>query len=715
MKKRFALLFITSFLITNTAMADYAFTEASDFTGEAFFTPPSEAKTTETSSKSDSGMSHTTPPVKQLRLMLQEKSKQKELKRYELAPTANDVYAGEVGTSEYASKEIEDDFEEMIPDGFEADEESVAENEKPKRSFFRKKDKAVEEKDTEDIILDCDNVDYDTPNYLIYATGNVSVDFVKQKSTLKADIITFDRMNNTIKAEGNVRILKNGQTVTGDYIFVDMNEENALIENPLTQTDTIEIKSKKGYVYGDRIVQEDGSMSVNESYPINFHSATRGPQIRRMLVPKHQTMSEDMEKGIIKLKVRDLKITKKGDLEIISMKKARLFKGNRTIFKVPAVKVYTNKNHDYAETNIWEIGSYRGLGVYTGPGWVFELPKGSVLKAMPILNYKSGFGVGALGRFSSGTNQTMAAYGTAASKIIVLGKQKLDDDLTLQYGMNSYMNEWFLGRRRPKYGVSLVYDKNYSSKDFLLKGQVSSFRHRADAGYYQDLDYDTHFEKIKGRDIGTTRFRYMAEARQPFYSYENKEKLTSFSFGGLSQLSAAVYGTGDTQIIGRIGPNVHIQYKRWMQDFGYMFSVYDDNTPMPVFDAYRYGKQNMYIREYIRLNRYLTLSWFGSINMTGDSPNGRTFQENSFYVSVGPDDMKFNVGYDFVRENLYCTVEMMMDAKGTKIEYDTFEIKQDKKAKKEEKKETAFESAPAQQKILKRAVVEDVKVMEDVI
>ena len=61
--------------------------------------------------------------------------------------------------------------------------------------------------------------------------------------------------------------------------------------------------------------------------------------------------------------------------------------------------------------------------------------------------------------------------------------------------------------------------------------------------------------------------------------------------------------------------------------------------------------------------------------------DGRDLQENSFYFSFGPDDLKFNLGYDFVRENLYCTVEVMMDAKGTKVEYDSLEIKQDKKAK----------------------------------
>ncbi|MBQ4115335.1 hypothetical protein IJD34_08030 [bacterium] len=716
MKKKLALLFITSLFLTSQVKADFAFSEAADYTGEAFFTPPDVQVQQE---KKKHSSKKTTPPVKQLRLKIKESLDKKELRNQELAPTAADSYAGEVETSDYASKELVDDFDNMSPDGFEADEEFVAEDEGKKKGFFKKKNKKVKSEDTEDIVLDCENVDYDAPNYLINATGNVSVEFVRQGITVKSDKITFDRANNTIKAEGDVRILKNGQTITGDYIFVDMNEENALIENPLTRTSTIEIKSKKGYVYGDRIVQENGSVQVNDSYPINFRTASRGPQMSKMLVPKGQTLTNDIQDGIIKLKAQDIVITQKDEHEIISLKKARIFKGDKTIYKTPSLRLYTNKNHEYGETSSWEVGAYRGLGVYAGPGFVFELPKGSVLKAIPMLNYKSGFGIGGYGRFQSATNRTMAAYGTAASKIIVYGKQDLDDDLYLHYGVNGYMDEWFLGRRRPKYGTALVYNKGYSSDNFLLKGRASTFRHRVEGGYFQDLDFDKHFEKLNGTGMGTSRFRYMAEASQDLYKYVNKDKLKAFTFGMRSQLSSAVYGTGATQVIGRVGPIAHMQYKRWMQDIGYWISAYDDNTPMPVFDAYRYGKQSLYLREYFRINRYLTLSWFGNINLTGDSPNGRTFQENSFYISVGPDDVKFNLGYDFVRENTYFTVELMMDAKGANLEYDKLEIKQDKKAKTAEKpskpqKETAYQ-APVAPKVLQKAIVEDVKVIEDVL
>ena len=722
MKNRIAILLILSLISVNSAFAEYSFVDPSDFTGDAFFTPPvfQEQKEEEAVSKQE----RTMPPVKRARLILKNKLRENQAKKMELAPTApsEDVYVGGTETSEYASKDLEEHFDEdVMADGFEADEAAVEDNKK-NRHFWNKKKKAAaqqEQDDSENIIMDCENMDYNSDTYCVVAKGNVSVEFVKQQTVLKADTITYDRMNNTIKAEGNVHIVKNGQVITGDYIFVDMNEENALIENPLTRTSTIEMRAKKGYVYGDRIVQENGSITVDESFPVNFRSGMAGPRMIDMIMPKNESsLSDDMEKGLIKVKAKELKITQKGDLEVLAIKRATVFKGRRKVVKIPALKVYTNKNNDFAETNSWELGSLRGLGMYIGPGFVFELPHGAVLKAIPMLNYKSGFGIGGIGRYQSATNRTQVAYGTAASKFLIRGKQRLDDNLYLQYGMNDYMNEWFLGRRRPKYGIDLVYEKGYASKDFLLKGKESSFAHRLDLGYYHDIEEDVNFKALNGAQIGTLRTRYMAQADQNFYRYRNEDKQTAFSFDISSQFAATLYGTGDTQIIGRIGPRIHTQYKRWMQDIGYFHSVYHDESPIPVFDAYRYGKSNVYLRETFRFSRYLALSWFGSINLSGDSPNDRAFQENSFYLSVGPEDLKFHIGYDFIRENTYFMFEVMMNAKGTKVDYDKLEIKQDKKAQKKEAPkdpdENSFE-ASKKAPVLQHAQVENVKAVEDVL
>ena len=58
----------------------------------------------------------------------------------------------------------------------------------------------------------------------------------------------------------------------------------------------------------------------------------------------------------------------------------------------------------------------------------------------------------------------------------------------------------------------------------------------------------------------------------------------------MMQGSAAVYGTGATQFIGRMGPLAHVQYKNWMQDIAYYQTAYQDESPMPRYDAYRYDE-----------------------------------------------------------------------------------------------------------------------------
>ena len=734
MKNKTLIILIITLLISNSAFADALYDqERAYYMGDAFF---SSAKFVEKQTASedensnvqqDSGFGQksegTTPPLKQLRMSIQNKNAERRAKQTQLAPTNPDesIYNSNKNTSEFAIKEEKEDFDEnMMPDGFEADEESIEENKKTTH-FWSKNKESVPNKteNTENIVLDCDNMDYDAENYCVYATGNVSVEFVNQETTVKANKITYDRMNNTIKAEGDVHIIKNGQIIDGDYIFVDMNEENALIENPITRTATIELKAKTGYVYGDKIIQEQGSLDVESSYPIKMKPSSGAPLIlSRMIVPKEQTLQGDMEKGKIRVKAKEIIITQKGDLETVAIKHATVKNGKYTILKLPGVKIYTNKKHDYAESNIWELGSYSYLGSYIGPGFVFGLPKGSVLKAIPVLNYDHRVGVGMLGRFSSGTNQTHAAYGTANSKFLLRGFQLLDDNLTLHYAVNNFMDEWFMGRRRPKYGINLSYRNTYAKEGFLLKGRQSVYKHMIDFGYFQDSPSEHHYDKLVSRNIGTTRTRYMGQYEQNLFNYKDIEKQKVFELSVVSQIAASLYGTGDVQALGRIGPCLHTQYKRWMQDIGYFQSAYNDGSPMPVFDNYRYGKGNLYLREYFRICKYLTLSWYGSINVTGDSPSDNRFQENSFWLTIGPDDFKLNVGYDIIRQNTFFAFEVMTDAKGAHINYDKMVIKRDKKpseeAKEQNTKQSDFKNSD-KAPVLEHAVVEDIKAVDDVL
>ena len=170
-------------------------------------------------------------------------------------------------------------------------------------------------------------------------------------------------------------------------------------------------------------------------------------------------------------------------------------------------------------------------------------------------------------------------------------------------------------------------------------------------------------------------------------------------------------------MIGRVGPNWHIQYKRWMQDISYLQSAYNDETPIPVFDAYRYGRSNVYLREYLRVCPYLVLAWQGSVCLTDDSPTDRLFQECSFYASVGPQDVKLNFGYDFVRQNAFINMVLAMDPKGTTVDYEKLVVKNPDNFNKLKAKNEALYKAAHETKeekdngkaILTKAVVENIK------
>ena len=79
MRKKLALVFISSLILSLSAKADMGFSEPSDYTGDSFFqtaTPISKPK--ENNGYEREG---TTPPIKQLRLFLKSKIKQSESKR----------------------------------------------------------------------------------------------------------------------------------------------------------------------------------------------------------------------------------------------------------------------------------------------------------------------------------------------------------------------------------------------------------------------------------------------------------------------------------------------------------------------------------------------------------------------------------------------------------------------------------------------------------
>src|SRR5574344_2102905 len=288
------------------------------------------------------------------------------------------------------------------------------------KHFFTKaeKTKKVEKKTDEtakeeitDAIVDSETLEYYPERHEFEAIGNAKVAFPQEKSVLNADKIVFNHDTNIVKGFRHVVLVKEGQKVFGEYIQVDLNDENALLTHPVMNHMSIKIKAKTGNIYDAKTEAMDGKVTFNDKTMYKFNS--------RPLF----------------------------HFDYPTLKDADFYLQNTKIASAGDIKLYTDKEQQYIETNLIEVGGIRNIGTFISPGYVFKTPNSSTLKLGPALTYDSKIGVGAMGRFLTDKNRTDFGYSTSRSKIVVRGEQEFNDDLRLQYGINSYLDDGFLGGR----------------------------------------------------------------------------------------------------------------------------------------------------------------------------------------------------------------------------------------------------------------------------
>ena len=102
-----------------------------------------------------------------------------------------------------------------------------------------------------------------------------------------------------------------------------------------------------------------------------------------------------------------------------------------------------------------------------------------------------------------------------------------------------------------------------------------------------------------------------------------------------------------------------------------------------MFDKYVYGKQYLSIDENLRLCRFLSVGYQGTISILRDNIDKDLLTENKFYVIAGPDDLKLSFAYDAYRERFFFDVLFLMGGDSSKIKYDKLTVKNpDKHGKK---------------------------------
>lgn len=545
----------------------------------------------------------------------------------------------------------------------EKDAETTQEESRNKK-FFSKAEKAPQ-KDNEqtaqeegpatDVLVDSESIEYFPERHEFEAIGDAKVSFPSEKSVLYADKIIFNHDTNYIKGYGNVVLVKEGQKVNGDFIQVDLNEDNALMTHPVLNHMAIKIRAKTGIVNDAQTEALDGIVTFNDKTQFKFVSRPIMGFDNPMMdeaIPKNFYFKEKYDNKW-RLKAKTIIIDSYKDRDIATLKNADVYIQNTKLGSAGNLRLYTNKDQQYIETNMLELGSLRNIGAFVSPGWVFKAPFASTLKVGPALTYgDSEIGVGALARFLNGSNRTDFGWASSNDKFVVRGRQRFTDNLSLQYGINSYMNNGFMGGRMPEYGFQFDHRKTYDIEDL-----GATFTNRFMAGFMQDWD----------RDFSTTKFAWQTMTSKSFFKYKNSDQKFAMDFGVNVQSHVAAYGTGDTMGVLRAGPYLRTQYRSWQQYVAYFQGAQAGDSPF-YFDKNFYGKSNIVLGESLRICKYLTLMYTATIALA-DTPNDKMLQENRFWAAIGPDDVKFLIGYDAYRQNASMGLMMNVGAENADIEF----------------------------------------------
>lgn len=541
-------------------------------------------------------------------------------------------------------------------------------NEDSLSNFNEKKDKETKEiiSDKNKFQINADKITYDDTEGNVYAKGDVSIIAKSQGVTLKADEAILDKSQQTIKLLKNVKIIKDGVEMKGEYMLVDLNEQNILMDNPTIDAYSFTIKAQEGYLIANDIQMINGNIKSNKKteYPLTSTGfAKLEPRGALSLYENTQNdmsaLNKNQKKQVYTINSKEIVLTSYKDHDAVILKGSNVFYNNHKVIHNSDIEIISDKQNQIIETNMPEAGTMRNFGTYFGYGLVYKLPKGQTLKLMPAIVYSDGIGVGVIGRHQSQNGTIEGGWGTSSSNLVVRGKYRLTDSLSLKYTRNSYISEGFMGARRPGYGAQLEYVKGYEVKDL-----GATFVN----GFYGGIfsDYQKHDQE---NAYATTRFRYTAEMYKKFTQYENKEQDLSISLNGLAQASATVYGSGETSGVVRVGPFISTKLKRWESNIGYILAGVHGDSPF-VFDKYRYGKSSIVLNEKFNINNKFAFGFRATVTPSKDNYEGDLLTESRLYLMFGPQDLKVALSYDFVRDVAHADFMFLVGSDSAKINFE---------------------------------------------
>lgn len=518
------------------------------------------------------------------------------------------------------------------------------------------------------ININSDFMDYYEDKDQIVATGNVKINVEAQDTILEADKVTYDRENDLLIAEKNVKIIKKKNIINGEYARIDLTQDSVLINNLNTELTQIKVVAKTAKIYpkkGDES-KKDIDVSTGKATfsdkTLNYVISTSGSEYITDPTIVSKPIDKNSETGFkqkYNIHSKKILVKRNKDVDIITLLNSTITINKYKLAQIPSLTLTTNKDTNQMETNFPEIGRKPELGGYAGWGPLFNFSTGKTLKVVPIMAYGGGVGVGALSRFTSDTNKTEMAYSTLRKKFVIEGEQRLpfldtlNSSTKIQYGKNTYIDNGFFGEQLPEFIIEAVDNRKIASTnkfDIDLRSSAAFIQadHRWSTGRYQ----------VQGNLYNN----------EPLYKLGKHTDL-----GVSSQAAISVYGTGNTYGVVRVGPTVTVNngpIYAWLAY--YQGGIYGE-TPL-LSDKFYYGKSNVTLRTRYKINKFTTIGYEASLNLSKDNYDKKLLAENQIFCWFGPEDIKFRIGYDTRRSLPTFDLNMLLGSDKSNIDFDKLKI-----------------------------------------
>ena len=372
----------------------------------------------------------------------------------------------------------------------------------------------------------------------------------------------------------------------------------------------------------------------------------------------------------------------------INVRNPDLYYKQHKLFPLPDQKFGQDKNTDSLYNLGPPIGNSPDLGgFYGGPSASFRLGQG-VARISPLLSLggggrrfrsrqsfeKKGFapGIGGLIQYQSSTSLLNLAYNSHINQPLIYAEKRFNENRDrLRVTLNEDYNQGFFGYERPFWSAQIADSRVLSE---FGNFQLSTF---ASAGVLHDEFYPTntpkYFVKAPKNATPETAGRIQLQAQ-----IRNQQPLLSigqhFNLGAAAQFGLSGYSTGDILGIARAGPIANLQFKRWQSATGYFAAVTSGRSPF-VFDQYYRGSSYVFLGNTVKVNQYLTVGLHQDLNLNRSNARNDLLVGNQFFVLFGPKNVKFNLGYDFIRQRSYFGINFPGDG-DTTVFYDRMKIYQ---------------------------------------